>query len=205
MSRIRRTAVLLAALALGAPTAALAQEFPALFHVIDVASDDVLNVRAAPSGSAEIVGSLAHDARWIEVVQREGNWGLVNVDERSGWAFMRFLDPVADGNLPEFPMFACYGTEPFWFLEVMQGQTAKLSTPDGVETVFTTGLMRAASGRFSPFALSSSTSDASMTLVAAPRECSDGMSDRTYGLEATVVTTGSEPLILSGCCTLESR
>lgn len=181
---------------------AQAQDLPALFNVTGVASDDVLNVRAAPQGGAEIVGTLAHDATWVEVVAREGNWGLVNTGEQSGWASLRFLAQIPDTVLPEHPRLACFGTEPFWRLDVTQGQSAQLSDPYGADVFYTVGMMRAASGRFWPFALSGAAGEQTMTLVATPRSCSDGMSDRAYGLEATVITTGIEPVILSGCCSL---
>ena len=183
-------------------TVAQAQDLPALFKVTGVASDDVLNVRTEPRGGAEIVGTLAHDATWVEVVAREGNWGLVNTGEQSGWASLRFLAQIPDTALPEHPRLACFGTEPFWRLDVVQGQSAQLSDPFGTDAFYTVGMMRAASGRFWPFALSGSAGGEAMTLVATPRNCSDGMSDRAYGLEATVVTTGIAPVILSGCCSL---
>ena len=184
------------------PGPAEAQDLPALFNVTGVASDDVLNVRAAPTTGADIVGALAHDATWIEVVAREGDWGLVNIGEGSGWASLRFLQQIPDSTLPEHPRLSCFGTEPFWGLDVTQGQSAVLSTPDGLDRVFTVGMLRAASGRFSPFAMSGSAGGGTMTLVTSPRSCNDGMSDREFGLDATLVTTGSEPLILSGCCRL---
>lgn len=49
-------AVLLGWACLSLPVAA--QDLPALFHVIGVAEDDVLNIRQGPSASAEAIGSL---------------------------------------------------------------------------------------------------------------------------------------------------
>ena len=41
-----------------------------------------------------------------------------------------------------------------------------------------------------------------MTLFANPQICSDGMSDRLFGLSATLVIHGDQPRMLSGCCSI---
>ncbi|MEO1155590.1 MAG: SH3 domain-containing protein, partial [Pseudomonadota bacterium] len=50
------------------PVWGAAQGYPALFDVTGVASDDVLNIRSAPSATAEIIGTLAHNETGVEVV-----------------------------------------------------------------------------------------------------------------------------------------
>ena len=48
-------------------------------------------------------------------------------------------------------------------------------------------------------------SDATGRIMASivPAACSDGMSDRAFGLDATVVLDeGSGPRMLTGCCTI---
>ncbi|MGB3280174.1 MAG: peptide-binding protein, partial [Pseudorhodobacter sp.] len=47
---------------------ARAETLPALFDVTGVAADDVLNLRAAPDGVAEILGALGPSAKDVEVV-----------------------------------------------------------------------------------------------------------------------------------------
>ena len=42
-----------------------------------------------------------------------------------------------------------------------------------------------------------------MTLFSHPQICSDGMSDRLFGLSATLVIHGDSPRMLSGCCTIQ--
>lgn len=42
-----------------------------------------------------------------------------------------------------------------------------------------------------------------MTAVMVPMACSDGMSDRSYGLDVTVILEGrGEPQMLTGCCSI---
>jgi uncharacterized membrane protein len=185
---------------LAAPVAA--QDYPLFHNVTGVAANDVLNVRAAPNAGAPILHVLPPDAQWVEVVEVQGNWGRINFGEGSGWASLRFLTPVADGNLPEYPYLTCFGTEPFWGLDLTMGAQAVLSQPDGASETFLLGNMRAAAGRPDVFAVQGSTADADLVVTIAARQCSDGMSDALYGLEGTVVIGGDDPRVLAGCCSL---
>ena len=95
---------------------AATQEYilPTLFDVTDVADDDVLNIRTRPSAGAEILGSLAPDARGVEVVAHDasGRWAQINTGEHSGWVALRYLayrtDVWEPGALPE--ALRCIGT-----------------------------------------------------------------------------------------------
>lgn len=188
-------------LALAGPAAAT-QEYilPTLFDVAGVAADDVLNIRAEPSADAPIIGTLAPDAIRIEVVEERRGWARVNTAERSGWVSSRYLnyrtDVWEDGALPS--SFRCFGTEPFWSLSVDQGKAA-LSRPgetDAVRdaTALSTGIFRDPTRAVTA---------GDMTLTAVPQICSDGMSDRLYGLHALLVLKGGEPRLLSGCCSIQ--
>ena len=42
-----------------------------------------------------------------------------------------------------------------------------------------------------------------LTLTAIPQLCSDGMSDRLFGMRAHVVIHGDAPRMLSGCCSIQ--
>ena len=42
-----------------------------------------------------------------------------------------------------------------------------------------------------------------LTLTAIPQLCSDGMSDRLFGMRAHVVIHGDTPRMLSGCCSIQ--
>ena len=85
---------------------------PDFFAVIGVAADDVLNIRALPSASAEKVGELPHDAdgihydfcigdatyqEWMEMSETERDaaarlvWCRVAWHGIEGWAAGRFL------------------------------------------------------------------------------------------------------------------
>lgn len=192
--------------------AAATQEYilPTLFDVVDVAADDVLNIREAPDARSSIIGTLAPDARNIEVVAYDetGQWAQINVDERSGWAALRYLAYRVDvwnpGTLP--PMLNCLGNEPFWSFR-LAGDRLMFSTPDSpdvvlrIDAILATGIFR------DPRRSVSAQGDSSqMTAVLVPLACSDGMSDRAYGLDVTVILEGpSEPRMLTGCCSIDQR
>ena len=189
--------------------AAAAQDYvlPTLFDVTGVAADDVLNIRAEPDAGAEVIGTLAPNARRIEVVARDqsGDWGQVNTDGRSGWASLHYLTPRAGvwepGELPQ--TLSCTGTEPFWSLTT-RGDSVTYSTPENdgtryrVETIEGADLMR--DPRRSVVA---STSGRRLTAVLVPASCSDGMSNRAYGLDATLVLERDGELrVMAGCCSV---
>lgn len=195
-----RTTILLMMLA-GPAFATQEYILPTLFDVTGVAADDVLNIRAQPNAGAEIVGTLAHDATNVEVVDEASGWGRVNSGEASGWASMAYLAYRVDVWKPrELPDgFRCYGTEPFWGLE-RQGEQLLLSRPDSeedarpIQAVLGTGVFR------DPMRAILAEG---MTVTSTRAICSDGMSDRLFGLEAHVILQGNDPLMLSGCCSIQ--
>lgn len=196
--------IALATPALATPALAT-QEYilPTLFDVSGVSPGDVLNIRAEPNARAPILGTLAPGAPRIEVVEERGGWARINTGEGTGWVSMRYLayrtDVWEPGALPAG--FRCLGTEPFWDAGPDGGDLV-LRTPEDqvgdrrpVQAVLDTGVFR------HPARVVVARD---MTLVAQPQICSDGMSDRLFGLSATLVIHGEQPRMLSGCCSIGS-
>ncbi len=185
--------------------AAGARDLPQLFDVRGVATDDVLNIRAAPTASATIIGALPPDARGIEVVARNAaaTWGQVNTGEQSGWVSLRYMEPrgvhIDHYNLPVG--LSCFGTEPFWSLR-NQGGSFDYSTPEipgralDIRVAQDSGLAEDLR-RMVQF----SGIDGPATAFIYPAACSDGMSDRAYGLSIGVMMSPGGRL-LNGCCSL---
>ncbi|NVK14496.1 MAG: SH3 domain-containing protein [Rhodobacteraceae bacterium] len=209
---MRAAAVL--CLALLAPPAA-AQEYPALHSVTGVAADDVLNIRSAPSASAAIIGTLAPDQTGVEVILADGSgkWGLVNSGEQSGWASLRYLDRASSSNWHDQPDLAleCFGTEPFWSLTL--DETVRFSTPDRPETPFALEAWEPAAGHGgkSGFVAVNQNGGAlsgpeagSLSGILTAQHCSDGMSDRTYGISIDLLQfrSAGQLHVLTGCCSL---
>lgn len=197
-----RTALALT-LALAGPALAT-QEYilPTLFDVSGVAANDVLNIRTEPNASAPIIGTLAADTEAVEIVEERRGWGRVNAAEQSGWVSMRYLSYRTDvwqpGELPA--AFRCLGTEPFWDAK-REGGDLVLRAPEDqsgdrrpVQAVLDSGVFR------DPTRVVVAQD---MTLFAQPQICSDGMSDRMFGLSAALVIHGEQPRMLSGCCTIQ--
>lgn len=184
---------------------ASAQDFPALFSVAGVASNDVLNIRAEPTAQAPILGSFGPFETGIEVVglSQDRNWGLVRNADGIGWAFMRYLrqeraDSWRDGQQP----LTCTGTEPFWrldlFLPSNRAEFQDLNT-GGFEVRNEAPNLPTT---LSPPTLAMSFNGARRGFATIRQGvCSDGMSDRVYGLETQIYWLG-ERQGLSGCCSL---
>lgn len=182
----------------------LAQAFdlPALYDVTGVASNDVLNVREAPNATTPIIGFLAPDATGVEVVRRSenGRWGMVNTNEQSGWASLRFLERQPfQSAVPE--RYRCFGTEPFWSLDVASGSVtwSAIGDPDiGMSKEFTEAGMRQ-----DRFGLSAQAGSHQLSASIRREACNDGMSDRDYGFGIDLIyRLGSQGRMFSGCCTL---
>ncbi len=183
------------------PTFAALETWPALYNVQGVATNDALNVRRLPDVTSEIIGTLAYDAKNIEVVDvdDEREWGRVNIGDGSGWVSLRFMerDPRWAGSFP--PITACYGTEPFWNLTRTTAQTDLEYFNDVIESVSET-LDFTSQNRVDRFGMIIGNSSAFIM----EGSCTDGMSDRYYGLSIEVMTEISgAPAMLSGCCTIQ--
>jgi uncharacterized membrane protein len=189
------------------PMLATAQGLPALHEVTGVASGDVLNVREGPSATDAIIGTLAPDAESVEVtaLNDDGTWGRVNTQERSGWASMAFLarQPGQDADTLPVPM-RCFGTEPFWSLEVTDGGlTFDGLGMDPVETSLAARTAaRGIPGRYG-FAGWGEKETAGMHGIVRREACSDGMSDRLYGLSLDLLVSADGGISqYAGCCSL---
>ena len=203
-------------LTLACPAAASQHTWPALHDVIGVDEGDVLNVRSAPDIAAEVLDTLSSDASDIEVIRanEDLSWGLVNVGERSGWVSLTYLARQAKQPVVAFvDIRQCFGTEPFWSLTYEQ-PAIRLSMPDVPPAEgFISGLFKSRSQSDRYFYRGSMmTPDAGpieIDLSIRLRACSDGMSDRAYGIEVDMLVSDSntedgfrQPGLFSGCCTI---
>lgn len=184
---------------------ALAQDLPALYRVQGVAAWDVLNIRAEPSARAAILGALAPDAAGVEVtgLSPDGRWGRVNSAEAAGWVAMRYLQAQPGPGWQSGQMgLRCLGTEPFWRLDIfLPTHHAEFFEPGsgGFELVTDTGRLPRTDF---PQTLAIPFGGMREGMAVLRRaECSDGMSDRSFGLEGQVYWRGTVPG-LSGCCQL---
>lgn len=186
---------------------------PGYYQVAGVAAPDVLNMRAEPDADADVVGTLAPDARPVEVleVRRVGkaNWGRVLASDGNGWVSMRFLQPFEVTTIKgtEIPLgLACGGTEPFWSATLGDGGVS-FSTPDQAERTLALTSAVTAIGRNTRFSILAGGQDERLTaIVARFEQCSDGMSDRDFGwrVDLLMERAGDRdyPQLYEGCCRL---
>lgn len=183
------------------PLGGRADDFPALYNVSGVDSDDVLNVREAPDADSPVLATLTPDQSDVEVlrVTTDGTWGWVGLPEGNGWVAMRFLirQETDVGVIPR-PM-RCLGTEPFW--SVTLAPTGQYhATPDGSEPL---SLVSEAVSEGGYLAFLADQQGGLWSMTVAKTLCTDGMSDRDYGFAAHVFRqrqTGNEFFL--GCCLL---
>lgn len=178
-----------------------AETYPGLYFVTGVAANDVLNIRAEPSADAPIVGMLTPDSTGVEIVAEVDGWGVVNVGGQTGYANLRFLERSdgLDWNQMAKPVI-CAGTEPFWKIEIDPANSAvRFSGPEEPQGHLT-GIRRIWAGL--PWAPSTAISTPEGTMILTPAECSDGMSERRYGIAVDVFLDREGSPRMSGCCTL---
>ena len=193
-----RLAALLALLA--SPALSTTDGWPALYDVTGVAADDVLNIRSEPGTSSEVIGTLAHDAKGIEVIKPNDDhtWGLVNLYEFSGWVSLDFLvrhPGQWDGQYPQ--VTSCYGTEPFWNITLEKDRIAFSGLDlDPVEAPMEWTLETLNHrGRFSFRA-------GPMVGVFGLENCNDGMSNSEFGIEINLIRL-DQPYHYQGCCSIQ--
>lgn len=179
---------------------------PSYFAVDGVSADDVLNIRAAPNGSSDIVGSLAFDASPVEVLREQDGWGLVSTGEGMGWTSLSFLRPLTLSTLGTSYVpdgLACGGTEPFWGLTIGAAGVS-FSAMDMSEAEFEMSVAKgfAGVGPTKNFIIGEGAGQ-SLTAVISDEICSDGMSDRDYARSVDMVMlSGQGPIGYSGCCSM---
>ncbi|MCF8878680.1 SH3 domain-containing protein [Hyphobacterium sp. SN044] len=181
---------------------------PAWIRVVGVAEGDVLNIRARPDASSEIVGTFIPNQGRIEVVETRSvdgqHWGLVSTGEQGGWINLAYAEATEMAMIGESPVPAgtvCAGTEPFWSLDLGDDE-AVWSSFDAEDETFTITESEAASGRFLPWMFGL---QGFGLAIVTPGQCSDGMSDIPYAWTVSVIGHDETGHVLyQGCCRLQT-
>ena len=199
---MRLVAVLALTLLLASPAAAQTM-LPTLYDVTGVKADDVLNIRAMPDASSSILSELPPDATGVEVIETRAGWARVNTFERSGWVNMRYLKERPDvwkkGEIPA--TLNCLGTEPFWTLRQV-GTSIVYETPEQSRPLQRRVVVDNPARREPARSIIAGDDKGRLTVVLTPAQCTDGMSDRFFGLSATLLFEGAGQAtrMENGCC-----
>jgi uncharacterized membrane protein len=192
------------------PPAAAIPEPGLSYRVVDVAADDVLNIRDQPGITAPIVATLSPDAAGVRVTgvrQPVGPsmwWEVIHpgIDRDRGWVNARFL--AAEEVAPETNFaLQCGGTEPFWSLDIAEGQ-ADFDLLGGAPASWDASPWMDAAGFVAGYRFAvrldrpSPAATGWATISRAMDFCTDQMSDRRYPYDMTLITPDEE--IFSGCC-----
>lgn len=182
---------------------------PALFDVQKLASDDVLNVRKTPDAGSDVVGTLAYDAKSVEVValSEDGKWGLVNSDGYStGWVLLRLMvQTVSDPVSTDFERdLWCFGDEPFWTMDVRSAGTGELSLMGEVEPLSRSYVARARNRGFAKQLITATGESGDVTGFLQPTQCWNN--DGVFGYSIAILhRRNEENLFVEGCCSLSKR
>lgn len=199
---MRLATVLALILSLAGPAAAQTM-LPTLYDVSGVAANDHLNIRAMPDASSSILSQLPHDSKGVEVIETRAGWARVNTFERSGWVNMRYLKERPDVWKPgEIPAtLNCLGTEPFWSLRQV-GSNIVYETPSVSRPMQRRAIVDNPSQLRPARSIVAGDEQGRVTVVLQPGQCTDGMSDRYFGLSATLLFEGAGQAsrMENGCC-----
>ncbi|PSL18014.1 hypothetical protein [Shimia abyssi] len=193
------------------PGAVIASEFPALYHVIDVAEDDSLNIRTDPNSSAPIIDTFPHDAQDIEVIttNQTRSWAMVALPEATGWTSLRYLERSHPNSWTHSNTgLTCSGTEPFWLATLAPDRKALTYQffDDPPRDIEISWIITPENYTGGSLGLSASSAKAHAFASLTAGICSDGMSDRSYGISINLFLTDPAHTIgYTGCCSLQTR
>ncbi len=203
--------ILLGTLAGHAQNTGLPPLLPKIFIVTGVAQDDALNVRLAPLLKSEKIGALASGAQ-VEVtaMSPDTKWARILFEDQDGWVAARYLALAAgsqksgsvNGGIPK--VLACIGTEPFWSLDVTVSDMVAKMEFRNTETKPKTWANAVVSAPVNRGFRSFAAVDDDVAAVFGRHECSDDMSDRTYGWTLDLLLRGDQTGYLQGCCRMTS-
>jgi uncharacterized membrane protein len=117
---------------------------------------------------------------------------------------MRYLRAQADLWAPgTFPSgLVCRGTEPFWSLRP-DADGVTYATPEAERVLALAAALDTGLPGDQRRALIAQDGEGRLTGVIVREACSDGMSDRAYGLGISVILEGAgPPQLLTGCCSV---
>jgi uncharacterized membrane protein len=193
-------------LAVVLPNMAAADFWPGFYRVVNVASDDQLNIRTGPSAGADLNGGYAPGETMIEVtgLDETRRWARVNLREQTGWVALRYLERQSTATEGfDQPLF-CYGNEPFWSIDLRPGGLSQFEVFGVAVETFATNASVPTQGNMCRGAITGQgIQRGGFVAMLSLEDCHDGMSDRSFGIRVDVLLDqGNQSALYSGCCAL---
>ena len=108
------TALVMVAANVSGSAAVSANDGTVQMRVVNVAPNDVLNIREYPSGKSRIIGIIPPTGRGIEYIgEPVGIWVLVRFDNTEGWVGNRFLTPEVAGAGSDETSYSYVAVDPY--------------------------------------------------------------------------------------------
>jgi uncharacterized membrane protein len=171
-----------------------------IYKVKNVASNDVLNIRAGAGSAYLDIGDLAHDGK-IQVIgfNEDGNWAKIKWTVQEGWVSARYLELVSEYTSLELPNpLNCGGTEPFWAAQLTSNRLV-YSMMDEDEAVASIEQAVTARGVVENYIIGIVAG--SFSGVLKKEICSDHMSDVDYPWSLVLINQSQKSTqVLEGCC-----
>jgi len=173
------------------------------FKVVNVASDDTLNLRMSASGKSKTVFKLPHNASGMLKLNDSNGWVKLSYKKYIGWAYGNYLKKIsAPGIKPEISdELFCLGTEPHWILKTHNNRLTYKKYDDAAEYMYNSSVEKkqGETGVWMLSAMQTTNNDNSLNIIIKHDEqCSDEMSDNKYTYSISV--NDKDMGVLNGCC-----
>jgi len=186
------------------------------YKVVNVASNDVLNVRSEATSKSSLVGALEYNAANIVLTGKELKkgkylWVEIKHNKIVGWVNSKYIEKqtspvvnhqVAKAQMKALEKLTCNGSEPDWFLLFDPiKKTIEFESISLEKRFFNSQEIKRSKNNTNKWfvnAKSNSNSDKLIISLIETNQCSDDMSDFTYKYAINIDRENNG--VYSGCC-----
>ena len=119
---------------------------------------------------------------------------------------MAYLVRQAPDGYDPARQLSCFGTEPFWSLDLTQNRGGEYRDIAQTALRFPLGRLSDSGNLIGRYGAIVQTDDGPLAIIVRQEACNDGMSDRQFGLGIDLVLGGpGASRTLSGCCRISQN
>ncbi|VAW59385.1 hypothetical protein MNBD_GAMMA08-986 [hydrothermal vent metagenome] len=181
------------------------------YRVVDVHSNDSLNVRSNAAYKSDVVGALKYDAENIiltgEKIQKgKSLWVEIKYKDITGWVNSRYLSeqvvPTKSGTNVFIKNLNCNGSEPDWVLKFdVHKNIIEFESLSFSKQMFLSQSVKASKNNTNKWFVTAKAIKGKEKLnisIIETNQCSDDMSDFVYRYSMIINTIDNG--VYSGCC-----